>query len=90
VIRRDVRITAKDLLQVPSGGVTYSCLVHNIRVTVLFIYFWFKDAGNFWYCGVVEDSATAETSRSQLWQWIRHQVMYDKDITCNILKFYDE
>lgn len=75
VIRRDIRITAGDLLEMPSGGVTYSGLVHNIRVAILFIYNWFQGHGHFLYCGAVEDSATAEISRSQIWQWIRHQIM---------------
>uniref|UniRef100_A0A5S6MRQ2 malate synthase n=1 Tax=Xenopus tropicalis TaxID=8364 RepID=A0A5S6MRQ2_XENTR len=35
--------------------------------------------GHFFYCGKVEDSATAEISRSQVWQWIRHQVRLEED-----------
>jgi malate synthase len=73
-IQKDIRITAEDLLQIPSGGVTYAGLVHNITVAILFIYNWFKGHGHFFLCGAVEDSATAEISRSQIWQWIRHQV----------------
>ncbi|XP_066998901.2 malate synthase isoform X2 [Anabrus simplex] len=67
------QITPEDLLQMPSGGVTMDGLNHNIAVTVLFIYHWFQGYGHFYYNGAVEDSATAEISRSQIWQWIRHE-----------------
>ena len=71
----DLKITAEDLLKVPSGGVTFSGLNHNIAVAILFIYNWFQGYGHFYYHDAVEDSATAEISRSQIWQWIRHQVI---------------
>ncbi|CAH1778363.1 unnamed protein product [Owenia fusiformis] len=68
------QITSSDLLRIPQGGDTMEGLKHNIAVTILFIYAWFQGEGHFVYKGNVEDSATAEISRSQIWQWIRHQV----------------
>ncbi|XP_052860500.1 uncharacterized protein LOC128267655 [Anopheles cruzii] len=65
------RITASSLLQIPSGGVTITGLNNNITVALLFIYHWLTGSGIFFLNGSVEDSATAEISRSQLWQWIR-------------------
>lgn len=62
------------LIKIPKGGVTFNCLRHNITVALLFIYHWLSGSGIFFYNGAVEDSATAEISRSQLWQWIRHSV----------------
>jgi malate synthase len=62
VIKKNIKITAEDLLQMPSGGVTLTGLVHNITVAILFIYNWFQGHGHFFHCGVVEDSATAEIS----------------------------
>lgn len=47
---------------------------HNISVALLFIYHWLSGSGVFYFKGAVEDSATAEISRSQLWQWIRFKV----------------
>lgn len=47
---------------------------HNISVALLFIYHWLSGMGVFYFKGAVEDSATAEISRSQLWQWIRFHV----------------
>uniref|UniRef100_A0A182M6P6 Uncharacterized protein n=1 Tax=Anopheles culicifacies TaxID=139723 RepID=A0A182M6P6_9DIPT len=64
-------ITADSLLQIPKGGVTIDGLNNNITVALLFIYHWLTGSGVFFLNGSVEDSATAEISRSQLWQWIR-------------------
>ncbi|CAD6240779.1 GSCOCG00008910001-RA-CDS [Cotesia congregata] len=65
-------ITKEDLLTLPKGGVTIEGLKHNIRVSILFIYNWLNGKGHFVHQNSVEDSATAEISRSQIWQWIRH------------------
>ena len=72
VKRLDVNVTADDLLVVPKGGVTMNGLRHNVAVGILFIYNWLNGRGHYYYKGAVEDSATAEISRSQIWQWIRH------------------
>uniref|UniRef100_A0A182QWW6 malate synthase n=1 Tax=Anopheles farauti TaxID=69004 RepID=A0A182QWW6_9DIPT len=64
-------ICAESLLQIPKGGVTIDGLGNNITVALLFIYHWLTGSGVFFLNGSVEDSATAEISRSQLWQWIR-------------------
>ncbi|KAH0560304.1 malate synthase-like [Cotesia glomerata] len=65
-------ITKEDLLTLPKGGVTIEGLKHNICVSILFIYNWLNGKGHFIHRSSVEDSATAEISRSQIWQWIRH------------------
>lgn len=72
---RNFSIEEKDLLIMPTGTVTQEGLNHNIAVAILFIYNWYKGNGHFYYKGFVEDSATAEISRSQIWQWIRHEVI---------------
>lgn len=66
------KITESDLLTLPKGGVTEDGLRHNITVGILFIYHWLCGKGVFVFKGSVEDSATAEISRAQIWQWIRH------------------
>ncbi|KAM3966088.1 uncharacterized protein ACR2FA_012959 [Aphomia sociella] len=75
----DINITAKDLLTIPSGGVTLQGLKHNVAVSILFIYHWLAGIGHFFYSGNVEDSATAEISRSQIWQWIRFSTPLEDD-----------
>ncbi|XP_056658694.1 malate synthase-like isoform X4 [Monodelphis domestica] len=79
VIPEGVNVTATQLLTMPAGGVTLHGLKYNIAVGVLFIYSWLKGEGHFYYRGQVEDSATAEISRSQVWQWIRHQARLEDD-----------
>ncbi|XP_061757576.1 malate synthase-like isoform X2 [Nerophis ophidion] len=74
-----VRVTANDLLTMPLGGVTLYGLKYNIAVGVLFIHAWLSGKGHFYYKGQVEDSATAEISRSQVWQWIRHQASLEDE-----------
>lgn len=78
-LRHDVIVSPDDLLSMPSGGVTLSGLKYNIAVSVLFINAWLSGKGHFFYRGQVEDSATAEISRSQVWQWIRHQTQLEDD-----------
>ncbi|XP_020503457.1 malate synthase-like isoform X1 [Labrus bergylta] len=78
-LRDDVTVTPDDLLSMPSGGVTLYGLKYNIAVGVLFINAWLSGLGHFFYRGQVEDSATAEISRSQVWQWIRHQTRLEDD-----------
>lgn len=70
-------ITELDLLTLPSGDVTEEGLKHNITVSILFIYNWLCGKGVFAYKGAIEDSATAEISRAQIWQWIRHQAFIE-------------
>ncbi|XP_056327676.1 malate synthase-like isoform X2 [Danio aesculapii] len=80
-LREDITVTPDDLLIMPAGGVTLYGLRYNISVGVLFIEAWLSGRGHFFYLGKVEDSATAEISRSQVWQWIRHQVHLEDDGT---------
>ncbi|XP_056138205.1 malate synthase-like [Lampris incognitus] len=78
-VRDDLTVTPDDLLSMPTGGVTLYGLEHNIAVGVLFIDAWLLGKGHFFYRGQVEDSATAEISRSQVWQWIRHEARLEDD-----------
>lgn len=67
----DCNVTPHDLLSIPSGGVTMEGLQNNIAISILFVYYWLAGVGHFFYNGKIEDSATAEISRYQIWQWIR-------------------
>ncbi|XP_075902782.1 malate synthase-like [Nelusetta ayraudi] len=78
-LRTDVTVSHEDLLAMPLGGVTLFGLKYNIAVGVLFIDAWLTGKGHFFYRGQVEDSATAEISRSQVWQWIRHGAQLEDD-----------
>ncbi len=70
--RDDVHVTQSDLLAVPGGTVTEAGLRTNISVGVQYLAAWLNGSGAVPINNLMEDAATAEISRSQLWQWIRH------------------
>jgi malate synthase len=70
--RSDVNVTAADLLRIPEGEITEDGLRHNIRVGVQYVEAWLEGSGCVPLYNLMEDAATAEICRAQLWQWIRH------------------
>ncbi len=69
-----VDIQADDLLDVPTGPITEAGLRHNIDVGIQYLEAWLRGSGCVPIYNLMEDAATAEISRTQLWQWIHHQV----------------
>jgi len=74
VLREDVKIVVKDLLSVPSGAVTETGLRINVNVGIQYLEAWLGGLGCVPLYHLMEDAATAEISRTQIWQWIRHKV----------------
>jgi len=74
-LRQDVQVTAQELInfQVEGGKITENGLRMNINVGILYIESWLMGLGAAALYNLMEDAATAEISRSQVWQWIRHQ-----------------
>ena len=72
--RNDVNTTASDLLKIPTGSITQQGIRENIRVGVQYIEAWLSGNGCVPLYNLMEDAATAEISRSQIWQWIHHKV----------------
>jgi malate synthase len=74
--REDVNVTAAELLDVRSAGgsVTEAGVRTNIDVALQYLDAWLRGTGAVAIHNLMEDAATAEISRSQLWQWIRHGV----------------
>ncbi len=71
--RNDVNVTAKDLLEFgPSEPITEAGLRQNISVGVQYLEAWLRGNGAVPLFNLMEDAATAEISRAQVWQWIRH------------------
>ena len=71
--RNDVKVTAKDLLDFsPSEPITEAGLRQNISIGVQYIEAWLRGHGAVPLFNLMEDAATAEISRAQVWQWIRH------------------
>jgi malate synthase len=70
--RQDVHVTASDLLAVPKGTITETGLRQNLNVGIGYIEAWLRGIGCVPLYNLMEDAATAEISRAQVWQWIRH------------------
>jgi len=68
----ELAIGAEDLLRVPSGRVTRDGLDLNVSVGLRYLEAWLRGSGCVPLRNLMEDAATAEISRAQLWQWIRH------------------
>jgi malate synthase len=71
--RDDVLTTAAQLVQPPAGTITEEGLRMNIRVSVQYIEAWLGGLGCVPLYNLMEDAATAEISRTQIWQWIHHE-----------------
>ncbi len=70
-------VTATDLLQVPPGAITEAGLRQNIAVGLGYLEAWFRGMGCVPLFHLMEDAATAEISRAQLWQWVHHGARLD-------------
>ncbi|MEJ2121620.1 MAG: malate synthase A [Alphaproteobacteria bacterium] len=70
--RQDVNVTAADLLAVPTGTITEEGVRMNINVGIQYTEAWLRGNGCVPIYNLMEDAATAEISRSQLWQWRKH------------------
>jgi malate synthase len=74
VTRDDVHVTAAELLVVPDGEVTFQGLRTNIDVGIQYLESWLRGTGCVPIYNLMEDAATAEISRTQVWQWLTHEV----------------
>jgi malate synthase len=70
--REDVHITAADLVKVPEGTITEAGLRNNISVSIQYLESWLRGSGCVPINNLMEDAATVEISRAQIWQWIHH------------------
>ena len=77
--REDVTVTAADLLSVKDtpGQITEGGLRTNISVGIQYVQSWLNGNGAAAINGLMEDAATAEISRSQVWQWVKEGVKLD-------------
>lgn len=68
------QITEEDLIQLPTGEITEEGVRKNINVAILYIESWLMGIGAAALYNLMEDAATAEISRTQIWQWLQNQV----------------
>ncbi|MFF0306386.1 malate synthase A [Streptosporangium sp. NPDC004379] len=75
-LREDVRVTAEDLLSVSKtpGEITEAGLRNNVDVALRYLAAWMGGQGAVAIHNLMEDAATAEISRSQIWQWIHNDI----------------
>jgi len=86
--REDVEVTAADLLTVPDGYISEDGLKINIDVGIQYLESWLTGNGCVPIYNLMEDAATAEISRTQVWQWLRHGAKLDdgRTITPELVK----
>jgi malate synthase len=77
--RPEVNVTAEDLLAISKtpGGITEAGLRNNISVALQYLATWLGGNGAVAIFNLMEDAATAEISRSQIWQWVHNDVILD-------------
>jgi malate synthase len=76
-LRQDVVADAAALIAPPTGTRTEAGLRHNIRVGIQYLEAWLGGQGAVPIYNLMEDAATAEISRTQIWQWIKHGAALD-------------
>jgi malate synthase len=89
----DVQVTAADLLGAPAGEITEAGVRQNIAVSIGYLESWLRGIGCVPLFNLMEDAATAEISRAQLWQWIHHKshLSDGRTVTLDLcLKMIDE
>jgi len=75
----DVHVTPKDLLAVTEGKITEAGLKWNIDVGLQYLESWLRGNGCVPIYNLMEDAATAEICRSQVWQWVKHGAKISDD-----------
>jgi len=86
--RQDVHVTAADLIAMPEGTKTEAGLRQNVAVGIGYVEAWLRGIGCVPLFNLMEDAATAEISRAQVWQWVRHgqKLSDDRTITTELVR----
>ncbi|CAA9490965.1 MAG: Malate synthase [uncultured Solirubrobacteraceae bacterium] len=88
--RDDVEVSVERLLDVPAtpGDITEEGLRSNINVAIQYISSWLRGVGAAAIYGMMEDAATAEIARAQVWQWVRHRANLEdgRTITAELVR----
>lgn len=73
----EYQISESDLLEIPKGTITEKGVRKNINVGILYIESWLMGTGAAALYNLMEDAATAEISRTQIWQWLKNKAKLD-------------
>jgi malate synthase len=87
VLREDVRVNASDLVAIPDGAITEEGLRNCIRVGVQYLESWLRGNGCVPLYHLMEDAATAEICRAQLWQCLRHGARTSDGAAVTVARF---
>ena len=85
--RENLSITESDLLEIPKGTITESGIRKNINVGILYMEAWLRGYGAVALYHLMEDAATAEISRTQIWQWLKNEVSLEDGRKFNKMLF---
>ena len=80
----DYYATADDLLQVPEGTISEAGVRQNVAVGLGYVEAWLRGIGCVPLFNLMEDAATAEISRAQLWQWVHHHAVMDDGLPVTV------
>src|SRR5580698_1707267 len=80
----DYHATAEDLLQVPVGTITEAGVRQNVAVGLGYVEAWLRGIGCVPLFNLMEDAATAEISRAQLWQWVHHKAVMEDGLPVTV------
>lgn len=89
----EYQISESDLLEIPKGTITENGVRKNINVGILYIESWLMGVGAAALYNLMEDAATAEISRTQVWQWLKNDAKLDDGRTLTkdmVLKWQEE
>lgn len=75
--REDVTVTEADLVELPQGTITEAGVRKNINVGILYMEAWLRGYGAVALYNLMEDAATAEISRTQIWQWLKNEAFLE-------------
>ena len=83
----DYHIEENDLLEIPKGEITEKGVRKNINVGILYLESWLMGIGAAAIYNLMEDAATAEISRTQIWQWLKNEAVLtdDRTLTRNMI-----
>ncbi len=83
--RDDVNVSEADLVEIPKGTITEKGIRKNINVGILYIESWLRGNGAAAIYNLMEDAATAEISRTQIWLWLQNKIVINNGETFNTI-----
>ena len=75
--REDIKVSEADLVELPQGTITEAGVRKNINVGILYMEAWLRGYGAVALYNLMEDAATAEISRTQVWQWLKNEAQLE-------------